>query len=103
MDLSITPHFTRDDALLHARKFFGGMCPQNLTLMYLGKFSHSFLIDCHFKIAEEISCQKEGTFLIDCTTIKSFTAFNGLSSNNMQVSNLVYTQTTENHISTDCS
>ena len=80
MGLSITPHFARDDAHLHVPTLLEGACPQNLTLMYLGKFSRSLIIDSHLNFAKDHSCMIEGTFRIYSPAIKSSTTFSGLSS-----------------------
>ena len=80
MDLSIIPHSTRYDALLHARKFLESICPRNLILMYLDKFSCSLVMDSRLNFAKGNSYIIEDTFRIDSSAIKSATTFNGLRS-----------------------
>ena len=78
--------------------------------MYLENFSRSLIMDSHLNIAKGNSCMIEDTFCIDYPATKSSTSQdhyvqrpelfprNNFSTTST-VSNLAYTQTTENNIS----
>ena len=73
-----TPLTSRDDVHFRARKFLGGICPQNITYLDNFMFSRSLIKDSLLNCAKEKSCFIEDTLLKDSSAITGSTTFNSL-------------------------